>query len=313
MHSSLARTVGRCSGGGALLALAAAMALAAAFGGGRRLAADVAPGNDADGDLLCDEQERVLGTSPTRFDSDYDGYSDLEELARGSSLILADDMPASSGPVHVGMSAHGGLDGQVHVVVGVYSSDLTLRDTSLELGYQVGRRMQPLRNDWVALNSTLQVTTSNDGLGLLSLLDLGIDPALIHALGQVSLYATGSVIGSGAVQSAASVRLLSIDGVIVLQMLSPRLVEAQSHPAPSTKGTIYVPLPVGGGSLPSSWSAGEVCFQRASPVAVGGATITQEVVSADCLNGWDGYCPPTCTASVGSTYTTVDPVALIGG
>ena len=39
----------------------------------------------------------------------------------------------------------------------------------------------------------------------------------------------------------------------------------------------------------------------------------QEVVAAYCIEGWDGYCPPTCAASVGSTYSTLDPIGLIGG
>jgi hypothetical protein len=46
---------------------------------------------------------------------------------------------------------------------------------------------------------------------------------------------------------------------------------------------------------------------------VNGAIITNEIVSADCMNGWDGFCPPSCTSTVGSTYETVDPLGLIGG
>jgi hypothetical protein len=41
--------------------------------------------------------------------------------------------------------------------------------------------------------------------------------------------------------------------------------------------------------------------------------ITQEVVTAECQDGWDGYCPSNCSSTVGNTYVTVDPVALIGG
>ena len=75
-----------------------------------------------------------------------------------------------------------------------------------------------------------------------------------------------------------------------------------------------VPLPAGGsGDIPSTWSEGAVCFQRSTPVAVNGAVVTQEVVSAACMEGWEGYCPPTCSASVGSTFSTVDPIGLIGG
>ncbi len=311
-----AESVDRCAGTWAPLALAAASALALSFalGGERRLEAGGGLADDGDGDFLVDAQEKVLGTSRFHADSDADGYSDLEELARNTSPISWHEAPAPGRPTTVGMTAHGGLDGKIHILAAVYTTDMSLAETSVRFGFQTERRVAPLRNDWVAQNSNSFVTTAAGGHALLALIDLRVDPAAIHNQGRVSIFATTSIVGSGVVQAAAFVHLLSIDGTVVLAMPSPRTdVMLTSGLVQSPGATLYVPLPVGGGSVPASWSAGEICFQRSMPVAVNGAVLTQEVVSADCLNGWDGYCPPSCTSTVGSTYATVDVIGLIGG
>jgi hypothetical protein len=297
------------------IAAASAFALAAVLGGERKLEACTDPAVDPDHDFLCTVQERILGTSPNVADSDQDGFDDLEELARGSSPISWNDVPGVREPVHLGLTAHGGDDGSVHVLAAVHSADMNLRDTNLTFGVQSGRQMMTLPITWLASRSTSQITTDASGTGLIQLLDIALDPALVHALGELTFYATASIAGTGTVTSADTVRFLSIDGFVVLSMAPPRPVPSppgQQVPGP---GNIYVPLPTGpgGGGAPSSWSSGEICFQRTSPVAVNGPVVTQEVVSAECMNGWEGYCPPSCTASVGSTYATVDPVGLIGG
>ena len=48
-------------------------------------------------------------------------------------------------------------------------------------------------------------------------------------------------------------------------------------------------------------------------VGINGPRILHQIVEADCLEGWDSYCSGECAASVGTTYETVDPLALIGG
>jgi hypothetical protein len=298
------------------IAAASAFALAVVFSGERKLEACTDPAVDPDHDFLCTVQERILGTSPTIADTDQDGYDDLEELARGSSPLSYHDVPTPREPVHLGLTAHGGDDG-LHILVAVHSADMNLRDTILDFGVQSGRQMMTVPSTWLASRSTSQLTTDGNGTGLIQLIDVMLDPALVHAMGQLTFYATASIAGSGTVSSADAVRFLSIDGFVVLAMAPPRPIPhppGQQVPGP---GSIYVPLPTGGtgggGGAPSSWSAGEICFQRTSPVAVNGPVVTSEVVSAECMNGWEGYCPPTCTASVGSTFATVDPVGLIGG
>lgn len=318
MGPCLARKEGRLTGFCLPLGIAAASAIAvvAVLGGERKLDASTDPALDPDNDLLCTAQERIIGTSPYSADTDQDGFGDLEELARGSSPIGWHEVPVPRQPVHVGLAAHAGDDGAVHIIAAVHSADMNLRDTIVTFGVQSGRQMTPVPPTWLASRSTSQLTTDSNGTGLMQMMDIALDPALVHALGELTFYATATVSGAGAILSADALRFLSIDGVVVLAMAPPRPFPnppGQQTPGP---GSIYVPLPTGGaggGGIPSSWSSGEICFQQTSPVAVNGAVVTQEVVSAQCMNGFEGYCPPTCSASVGTTFATVDPVGLIGG
>lgn len=294
-------------------AVLAAAALVVVVGGERRLAAAADAGTDPDGDFLTNAQEAVLGTTSTVTDSDGDGFSDLEELARGTSPLFANQAPIASAPAHVGMTAHGTNDGFVHVVVAVHSAIPNPRDVDIGFGVQVNRRIATFSPAWLATHSTMQVTTSADGLGLVYLIDVAIDASTVLAAGHSTFFATASIPGHGVV-SADTVRLLNVGGVVVLVAAPPRPVQNMQNPGGALPGSIYVPLPTdGSGGIPAGWSSGEICFQRSSPVAVNGPVVTQEVVSASCLNGWEGYCPPSCTSTVGTTYSTVDPIGLIGG
>lgn len=319
MRRYLAEHARRLAGSGTPLfgAALAVFAVALVAGGERRLSAGVGSGPDPDGDLLIAAQEHVIGTSPTQADSDNDGFSDLEELARGSSPIEGLNVPTGTLPTSIGMSAHGGADGNIHVLAAVYSTLANPRELRVNFGVQIDRRMVTLSHEWVAAHSTLQVTTAANGQSLIHLVDLALDPAMILGVGHMTIFSTVGVAGSGAVQCADTVQLLGVDGVVVMIGPPPRPISNMQGggTGPTLPGGIYTPLPHGGagGDIPASWSQGEVCFQRSSPVAVNGPLVTQEVVSANCVNGFEGFCPPSCTASVGSTYATVDPVTLVGG
>jgi hypothetical protein len=129
---------------------------------------------------------------------------------------------------------------------------------------------------------------------------------------------------AGRVAAADSIRLRYIDGVVVLvkqefaggmSTLPVPSLSAGPHSGagPRSGSGTFVPLPLGDEDMPTTWTPGAVCFQTTAPVSADGATLTQQVVSADCQPGFDGACPPSCSASVGSTFTTIDPVVLIGG
>jgi hypothetical protein len=254
----------------------------------------------------------VLGTSPALADTDGDGFSDLEELARGTSPLRNTEYPLVDRPIDLAMTAHPGSDGKVHVLLVTYSSNMLLSDSGLQVGFQSRRTVGVLSSAWVASHSTSQVIGSASGQGVIQVIDLPIDDTVVQAMGRLSLWARGYMLRGAAETDGASVSLVAIDGGVVLAMPAPRPTSQQPGPQPSNPGTIYVPLPTGG-TMPSTWSPGEICFQRSAPVAVQGAMITHEVVNADCLTGWDGFCPPSCIATVGSTYTEVDPIGLIGG
>ena len=66
-------------------------------------------------------------------------------------------------------------------------------------------------------------------------------------------------------------------------------------------------------SIPNSWVPGSICFQRSAVVGGNGPVMLHQVIEADCLQGWDTFCVSTCSAALGSTYETIDPIALIGG
>lgn len=275
----------------------------------RSVAAHQVSGPDFDGDFLSDEQEQVLGTNPFVVDTDGDGFGDLEELARGSSPLLASSVPTNTQPVHVGMSAHPGIDGKIHIVVAVHSTVPNPRAIQLTFGAQIENRMFTFSTAWVAANSTMQVTTGVGANSLITLMDIPFQPSGILAAGHLTFFATVGLPGTG-VLSADTARLVNVDGMVALLARPP---QTAGHPT-VLPGSIFIPLPEGGsGNMPSTWSEGSVCYQRAAPVAVNGAVVTQEVVAAGCMEGFEGYCPGSCASSVGSTYSTVDPIGLIGG
>jgi hypothetical protein len=292
--------------------VSAALALCAfglVLGGGQHAAAGPVSDPDFDGDFLSDAQEWVLGTNPLAGDSDGDGFGDLEELARGSSPVLASQLPTNAVPVHIGMTAHAGSDGRIHVLVAMHSTVQNARSIQLAFGAQIDQRVFVMTSTWLATHSTMQVTTGAGGQSLLTLMDIPFSSSAILAAGHLTFFATVSIPGSG-VLSADAVSLVNVDGVVALLGPPP----PQNGHTEILPGSIYIPLPSGGpGSVPSSWSEGSVCYQRAAPVAVNGAVVTQEVISAGCVEGFEGYCPPSCAASVGSTYSTIDPIGLIGG
>ncbi len=269
---------------------------------------------DTDADFLNDLQEFVLGTNPLAADSDGDGFGDLEELARGSSPLFASQVPTNTTPVHIGMTAHAGADGKIHVLVAMYSTVPNPRTIEFAFSAHSNRRTLTFSNSWIASHSTMQVTTGVGGQSLLTLMDIPMQMDSILAAGHVTFFATVRLPGSAAIVSSDAVQLTNVDGIVALIAPLPRPTAPPIGPAPSPTLTIYVPLPAGGpGSVPSSWSEGSVCVQRSTPVAVNGAMVTREVVSAACIEGFDGYCPGSCSSSIGSTYSTVDPIALIGG
>ncbi len=292
------------------------------FSAGHAFAQANVTASDEDGDGLSLMQEKVLGTSPTNADTDGDGVSDLEEVARDSSPLSATSTPNPTKRLGLALTANAQADG-LHALVCVYMGDMDLRNKSLQVGLFSGDRVLVLSNTFLATNASLDFKPSVTPSGAVAVIDVPFSPSLVHAAGQLTLWASASMPGFEGESLGAAIHLTSIGGVVAFAMPAPAAVISQASPYPGTnpqsgRGTIYVPLvppPAGSSAMtaPAGWASGEVCFQRSSLVGVSGAMITNEIVTADCASGWDGYCPPTCTSTVGSTYRTVDPLVLLGG
>jgi hypothetical protein len=277
--------------------------------------------DDADHDGLCDRFEKVLGTYLFLTDSDQDGFTDAEEFARQWLPGDGTQGTLSNQHVQVSFGAYGG-DGMVHLVIGVYSLDATQHDKIFEIGKITRDVLEALpTQQWLA-NATWNVIPGAAPGSTVSLIDIPISPRLVRNWQDASLYVTLRIQAAGTVAAADSIRLRYIDGVVVLvkqELFTGGATTAALTAGPHTaaaprqgSGT-FVPLPLSGDDLPGSWTPGAICFQTTVPVSAQGAMITQEVISADCQAGFDGACPPSCLASTGSTFTTVDPVVLIGG
>ena len=279
------------------------------------------PTIDRDDDGVVDAQETILGTNALRADSDEDGYSDLEELARGSSPLFPQSTPGFE-RLHIGLTCRGGEE-NLHAVLAVYLPDGNLRDVGVEGGVLVnGNRYLSLSQLVVLSNARLRFYEAVKPGAKLVVFDLPFSPRYVRALGELSLFAVVRHSPGGLIASADAKRLVSVGSVIAMQMQNPLILGSGGLQGSTTGtgsstglnlGSIYVPLPVAGSNGESYWAPGQVCVQQTQTVAIAGATLTQEVVSAECQLGWDGFCPPDCASSVGDTYTTVDPTVLIGG
>ena len=273
---------------------------------------------DSDGDGLVNLQESVLGTNKFQADTDGDGFSDLEELARKSSPLFPQSVPEGD-RIKLGMTCRGG-DTQLHATIAIYLPDGSLRNKSFKAGILVGTRMSSLTEAYLLHHAKLTLHPAADPAAKIAVLDLPISPRLVRHYGHMTVYATVGDDAHGVVQAADCIQLLAFGQTVVLQVANPMSFASTSLGGSGQQtggsgggniGSIYIPLPIGGDS--SGWTPGQVCVQQTALIGSSGAMITQEVTSAECQDGWDGYCPSSCASTVGNTYVTVDPLALIGG
>jgi len=275
--------------------------------------------HDPDSDGLVNAQEDIIGSNSFEADTDHDGLTDLEELARKSSPLFDTSLPAVPG-LSLGMTARGGEEEEVHALIAMYLPDGKLRNKDFRAGILMGGRTVAFSQAYLLNEAQLSFYPAQDSVARIALLDLPIPSRYVLAFGQMTMFATLGDAAAGVVQTADSIHLLSFGQEVVLEFTNPSIkgggsTTASSQPTggPGSRsiGSVYIPLPMRGGV--SNWLPGQVCFQQTALIGVSGAKITQEVTSAECQLGWDSYCPGTCSATVGNTYTTIDPLALIGG
>jgi hypothetical protein len=275
----------------------------------------VTPVTDLDHDGLPDRQEGILGTCPSLPDTDADEFTDTEEFARGSSPIYSVSIPHSTG-LHVGMSARGESDG-LHGFIAVYLPDSNFRNVNLRIGMLSGTRIVYLPETFVDTRATLEFVAASQPSASIALVDFRFPRQWVDRTGHLTMFATLGRVGSGRIDSVSVIELFNIGGVIVLAVPDPTSIPALQFDGgggvTTSGGTVYKPLTASSDDTPRGWTTEEVCYQQSQPVGLSGSIVTNEVISAECMSGFDGSCPTTCADSVGSTYTSIDPTVLIGG
>jgi hypothetical protein len=296
---------------GALVGLGVVAFAWVASGNERSLAAASNSGRtDLDGDGLTDLQEEVLGTRADEADTDGDGYSDLEERARGSDPLDTLSLPTGRA-FSIGTVAS--LEGdQVSLLSAVFVNDGPAESVELRLGFVYRGAAVYLR----PISFTHRrgfVRTGKDTQDRIAVVEVAVSQALVRRLGQLNLFSIATSHIPGITGSAVSVvPLVNFSGVTV----SIDAEELNYSPINGGSGTptgiTYRPL-AGDSGIPSSWSGGEICYQRTAAVGVDGVSIVHEVESADC-QPMDTYCSAAdCAASRGTSITLPDPAALAGG
>jgi hypothetical protein len=280
------------------------------------LRADVSNDTDFDQDGLVDAQEVILGTSLTNADTDHDGYSDLEELARKTLPTAAQFHPDNEqdNSISLGMTCHWS-NGMIHALMAVYLPDGELHDKTFRVGVMIGHRIRLIPEHTLLARGRMEMYPAHAAGAAIAVIDVPFSPAIVHTGGHVTVFATAGNKGAGA-RTADVAQLFDLAGVVVYAKVDHSPIVYFSHVStgqqhPSSANVIYVPLGEDGG--PVNWTPGAVCYQQTQVVGTSGASITEEVVSAECTEGWDGSCPPSCPDSVGTTYSTIDPLLLLGG
>jgi hypothetical protein len=274
---------------------------------------------DFDGDGLSDKQEAILLTSAFLADTDGDGISDTEEIARHMQPLVP-NLAAPLGRPKVGVMARGG--GMLHLSLAFYLPNTSLTGVDVRLGLRTSRRAGEFGLSDVSGQSTVQILPAAAPQAMLALVEVTLPPQVVPLSGDLAFYATLSVAGSDVVASSTVARLRRIDGEIVYCMPMPeRPADAPAYGGggaggggsnPPAGGTIFQPLFMGADPA-TPWTPGMICHQRATQVGVNGALVTSEVTSSECLSNWETSCPPSCSQAVGTTFDSVDPLALLGG
>jgi hypothetical protein len=274
--------------------------------------------NDTDLDGMPNSQEFVLGTSQFVADSDGDGYIDAHELAFGSDPLDIGRVPsAGTTDLRVGITARG-EEGQLRLLVALYSANGTFDTSVLRVGALANGQILSVPFHRLLPTATVRdidvLQLGNTGAAArVRTIDLTLNPVYVHAFGETTFFVAAGSNGQTMYSSAAKVDVASVQQTLVLRREAYATQQQQSTSAPGG-GSLRQPIPTAGpGGVPANWVAGQICYQRSSVTGMIGAKVLHEITQANCLVGWDTFCPADCSASVGDTYETIDPATLIGG
>ncbi len=303
------------------------LAVLGAVAGLAALLADVQPGgsrvmaddpvedapfaHDLDMDGLHDDYEWVLRSDPDVADTDGDGYSDLEEFARGSSVFWNYSTPLP-GDIATHMTARQG-DGVVHVLMATYVADGYVDGYASSVGMQIGEQTVLVPPSYVAQHGSLETIPLASG-GAVQLFELPIRDTIFHGLGFLCLFGTVADANTGTVIVADAIDIKSDTASLFLRTQIKDRPNSRSdlRTVNQSGGSVYVPLPPPG-QLPSTWAAGQICRQVSTVIGVVDGVVTREITQAECVEALESYCKSDCAMSVGTVEQSVDPLSLIGG
>jgi hypothetical protein len=155
------------------------------------------------------------------------------------------------------------------------------------------------------------VYPAHDQGDTLAVVEIAINQALVRRLGQINMFSiVRSTDASGPDPVVSILPLIDFGGTtVLLEQVVPALTQSGGG---TPTGVVYRPL-TAGDQIPSTWSGGEVCWQRTSAIGMSGVSVEHEVDAADCIP-MDTYCSPSaCQSGVGTTLMLPDPAALTGG
>ena len=268
-------------------------------------------GTDTDQDGLPDDQEVVMGTDPLSADTDHDGYGDGEEFALQTDPLDYNDVPRGLA-LSIGMVARG-EGSRVKIFTAILDPDGGMARNSIRFGALLDGELRS-----VNFNSQRNHHTGHAvGLkgGRLCLMEFEVPRGIFERYQEVTYFAAVGEPGANAYTSADKVDLFKHNGVVVMRdiLMDPQsAIDPNASQTPGT--TIHRPIvPGGDGGLPIDWEPGQVCYQETTVVGSSGAVVSHEVISAECVEGWDTYCASDCAGTVGSTYQTIDTGVLLGG
>ena len=268
-------------------------------------------GIDTDQDGIPDSQEVVLGTDPLSADTDHDGYGDCEEFALQTDPTNFDDTPRHLA-LSIGMVARG-EGSRIKIFTAILDPDGSMANNTIRFGAL-------LDGNLVSLDFNVQRgshTGNSAGVmgGPLFLMEFEVPRGIFKRYKEVTYFAVVGSPGASAYASADKVDLFRSNGVVVMRdiLADPQLaIDPNATQTPGT--TIHQPIPPDdNGGVPLGWEPGQVCYQETEVVGASGAVVTHEVISADCVDGWDTYCASDCSGTVGSSYQTIDTGVLLGG
>src|SRR5262249_16628112 len=147
--------------------------------------------------------------------------------------------------------------------------------------------------------ATITTVSAHNPNAAVVLVDIPVPPEFVRAFGEVALFA---VVAShdGSSLSADGARLLRLAGmVVIVQDDNTSPLSASNWASSHGSTTVYRPVPLDDeDEVPSNWTQDKICSQHSSPIGMSGPLITQQVTSAECQDGWDSSCPPSCVTTV---------------